>query len=49
MGLVMIDITKITLVLCTGMTNGRDYLDMLKVYNGIFELIKSNTCVELHM
>jgi hypothetical protein len=36
MGLVMIDITKITLVLYIGMTNGRDNLDMLKEYNGKF-------------
>lgn len=34
MSLVMIDITKITWVLCTGITNGRDYLDMLEIYNG---------------
>ena len=42
----MIDITKITLVLCTGMTNAQDYLDMLEVYiMANFVLIKSNTRV----
>lgn len=46
----MIDIMKITFVLCSGMTNGRDYLDMLEVYIiEKFELIKSNTCVKLHV
>lgn len=32
----MIDIMKITLILYTDMTNGRDTLDMLKEYNGKF-------------
>lgn len=36
MDLVMIVITKIVLVLYSGMTNGRDFLDMLEVYNGKF-------------
>lgn len=38
----MIVITKITLVLCTDMTNGRYYLVVLEVYiMAYFELIKS--------
>ena len=36
MGLVMIDITKITLVLYTDMTIGRDTLDVVKEYNAKF-------------